>query len=123
MASTDIFKRIIALEAKSRKLKTAAMEIDSVAQKALDELAKMGRARFKKGQIFKKNTEKVWAKLLSVDSLTIGRCALLVPGTSRAPYVLACKRCTVKGVVPGISKWIFIDGKDVGNTWTLVDKG
>lgn len=119
MGSKSIFNRVVMLEAKSRKLKATAKDMDAAAQKILDELAAAGRVKFKKGQIFKKRGEAVWAKLLSVDSLTINRCALN-PTARQFPYVLACKRCTVKGVVD-TNKWIFIAGQDVGTAWVLVN--
>ena len=119
MASfTKTMNAINNLAAKRRDMIAGLAALEIAAQTILDTLAKKS-SPYKKGQIFKSNSSKVWVKVQMVSAAKLRHGA---PGPEyySAPYVLDCNRCNVKGVIEK-DKWVFIDGRDVATGWSLIE--
>ena len=115
---TKTMKAINKLAEKRRELLAKLPPLESAAQAVLDKLAR-DSCPYKKGQIFKNNSSKVWAKVQMISAARIKHGAPREEYYS-APYQLDCLRCNVKGEVQK-EKWMFIHGQDIPGQWALIE--
>jgi hypothetical protein len=94
----------------------AMLTIDG--QKMLDKLAE-DTCPYKKDQIFKKRGSAVWVIVRKVGARVIKH-GLISESCLKAPFLLECLRCTVKGV-PDKQNWVIVFGEDIGVKWDLVE--
>lgn len=103
---------------KIRKLNDEMTVLQNEAQKQLDDMAR-ACCPYKKGQMFKQHGAVVYAKMTGF-SATKMKYGQIREDYIKAPFVLDCLRCNIKGVTqPG--KFIMIEGHEIGTKWDLIE--
>jgi hypothetical protein len=110
--------KVVKIKKKLSEISIQEKELKTEGQLILNKLAKTN-CPYKKGQIFKKKGQNIWASIKDIEGKTINH-GPLPENYYKSPYQFACFRCTAKGIQQKYN-WIFIDGEDIGKTWDTIE--